>query len=255
MALVNASAQVQLDTRAHVEQLVPNIEAVLESNHIEASALDTIVVGVGPAPFTGLRAGIVAARALAFAHHTPLLGQDVLEPQALWLADQLEQRTQDFALIVNDARRKQLYWRLYDISAAHEATDNSSISLPLPISDIDISKPETILSQAVAMLHEYQRSHGSDANSRLHIMGQGVERYRESLLQEQSTVTLGQVIEESLFTVNPQVAAQYMYDTANAHLQQGDAVSTEPLYVRRPDVSVPNPLKHVLGQGSVQHRE
>ena len=27
--------------------------------------------------------------------------------------------------------------------------------------------------------------------------------------------------------------------------------AVEPLYLRRPDVSVPNPLKHVLGSGEV----
>lgn len=43
--------------------------------------IEEIVVGIGPAPFTGLRAGIVAAKALAFATGAKLVGQNVLDPQ------------------------------------------------------------------------------------------------------------------------------------------------------------------------------
>ena len=43
--------------------------------------ISCIVVGVGPAPFTGLRAGLVTAKALAFATGARLIGQNILDPQ------------------------------------------------------------------------------------------------------------------------------------------------------------------------------
>lgn len=56
---------VETDSRTHVEKLQVNIAQAVEQAGLQASDITRIVVGVGPAPFTGLRAGIVAAKALA----------------------------------------------------------------------------------------------------------------------------------------------------------------------------------------------
>ena len=74
---------VETDSRTHVEKLQVNIAQAVEQAGLQASDITRIVVGVGPAPFTGLRAGIVAAKALAFATGAQLVGQDVLAPQCL----------------------------------------------------------------------------------------------------------------------------------------------------------------------------
>ena len=50
---------VETDSRTHVEKLQVNIAQAVEQNEMKASDITRIVVGVGPAPFTGLRAGIV----------------------------------------------------------------------------------------------------------------------------------------------------------------------------------------------------
>lgn len=71
---------VETDSRTHVEKLQVNIAQAVEQAGLQASDITRIVVGVGPAPFTGLRAGIVAAKALAFATGAQLVGQDVLAP-------------------------------------------------------------------------------------------------------------------------------------------------------------------------------
>lgn len=72
---------VETDSRTHVERLQINIATAVRQAGLEASDIERIVVGIGPAPFTGLRAGIVAAKALAFAVHAELVGQDILTPQ------------------------------------------------------------------------------------------------------------------------------------------------------------------------------
>ena len=51
---------VETDSRTHVEKLQVNIAQAVEQAGLQASDITRIVVGVGPAPFTGLRAGIVA---------------------------------------------------------------------------------------------------------------------------------------------------------------------------------------------------
>ena len=104
---------VETDSRTHVEKLQVNIAQAVEQAGLQASDITRIVVGVGPAPFTGLRAGIVAAKALAFATGAQLVGQDVLAPQCLAHTQATDDR-RHLTLAVNDARRRQLYFALYD---------------------------------------------------------------------------------------------------------------------------------------------
>ena len=59
--------------RGHAERLLPMIEALPE-----AGRADRIAVDVGPGSFTGVRIGIAAARALAFAWGADLTGYSAL---------------------------------------------------------------------------------------------------------------------------------------------------------------------------------
>lgn len=59
--------------RGHADALVPAIAALPEGGRA-----DEICVGCGPGSFTGIRIGIAAARALAFAWSVPLSGFDTL---------------------------------------------------------------------------------------------------------------------------------------------------------------------------------
>lgn len=70
------------DSRTHVEKLQHDIAQVCAEAKIQPHDIERIVVGIGPAPFTGLRAGIVAAKAIAYATGAQLLGQDSLSGQA-----------------------------------------------------------------------------------------------------------------------------------------------------------------------------
>ncbi|WP_288027386.1 tRNA (adenosine(37)-N6)-threonylcarbamoyltransferase complex dimerization subunit type 1 TsaB, partial [Arthrobacter sp.] len=54
------------DTRSHAEVLAPGVRSLFADPLTEGPAVDAIVVGVGPGPFTGLRSGIAMARTLAF---------------------------------------------------------------------------------------------------------------------------------------------------------------------------------------------
>jgi len=61
------------DTRRHAEVIGPFLDEVLREAGVSAFALRGVVVGIGPGPFTGLRVGIAAARAVALAAGIPLL--------------------------------------------------------------------------------------------------------------------------------------------------------------------------------------
>jgi tRNA threonylcarbamoyl adenosine modification protein YeaZ len=60
--------------RGHAEQLVPMIAALPERGKAER-----IAVALGPGSFTGVRVGLAAARALAFAWDAELLGYPTLD--------------------------------------------------------------------------------------------------------------------------------------------------------------------------------
>ena len=102
VGMVGHDPIVETDSRTHVEKLQVNIATTVEQAGLKPENIDRIIVGIGPAPFTGLRAGIVAAKALAFATGAQLIGQNVLSPQVLVRNAEHDGR-HHLTLAVNDA--------------------------------------------------------------------------------------------------------------------------------------------------------
>ena len=69
----------EIDARRHGELLAPGIEKVLAAAGRSRTDLTGIAVGVGPGPFTGLRVGLVTARALGDALDIPVHGVCTLD--------------------------------------------------------------------------------------------------------------------------------------------------------------------------------
>lgn len=63
----------------HGRALVPAIRALLADAGLAPSDLGGLVVGLGPGSYTGLRIGLTAAKTLAYALGTPLVGFDSLD--------------------------------------------------------------------------------------------------------------------------------------------------------------------------------
>ena len=61
VGMVGHDPIVETDSRTHVEKLQVNIATTVEQAGLKPENIDRIIVGIGPAPFTGLRAGIVAS--------------------------------------------------------------------------------------------------------------------------------------------------------------------------------------------------
>ncbi|WEV66518.1 MULTISPECIES: tRNA (adenosine(37)-N6)-threonylcarbamoyltransferase complex dimerization subunit type 1 TsaB [unclassified Bifidobacterium] len=279
---------VETDSRTHVEKLQVNIGKAVGQAGLTPSDLDRIVVGVGPAPFTGLRAGVVAAKAIAYATGAPLLGQDILEPQA-WMSklkrqgdtalanvDFLNDLTQDtgseaihhLTLAVNDARRRQLYFALYgdgcEPSVADKAVAKPGNGNPQPfvspIVDMDIDYPQHIVERIRQAVENLVERAGSQDQYRIDIVGHGACKYAETW--QGFGALLGHIIDHSVLDAGA-AGLRIFADCAARNnginlagsrdadtIADNDGVNkikpVEPLYLRRPDVSVPNPLKHVL---------
>jgi tRNA threonylcarbamoyl adenosine modification protein YeaZ len=73
---------------------------------IKGFAIDEVVVGMGPGPFTGLRVGIAFAQSFASAQGISVRGVCSLDA----IAAQVNEK--DFIVTV-DARRKEVYWARY----------------------------------------------------------------------------------------------------------------------------------------------
>jgi tRNA threonylcarbamoyladenosine biosynthesis protein TsaB len=89
--------------RGHAELLASMVRDALAEARIARP--DRIVVGTGPAPFTGLRVGLVTARTLAHAWKVPVEG--VCSLDGIGAAQKGE------CTVIADARRRELYWAHY----------------------------------------------------------------------------------------------------------------------------------------------
>jgi tRNA threonylcarbamoyl adenosine modification protein YeaZ len=97
--------RVTVDPRAHAEQLTPNVLGALADAGLTVDDLGAVVVGCGPGPFTGLRVGMATAAAYGHALGIPVHG--VCSLDAIGVA------TTGEALVVTDARRREVYWARY----------------------------------------------------------------------------------------------------------------------------------------------
>ena len=95
----------------HGELLAPSVHSVLESAGVAMTDLHAVAAGLGPGPFTGLRVGVVTAATIADAVGIPSYGACSLDAVARPHAG-----GGDF-LVCTDARRRQVYWAVYDATA------------------------------------------------------------------------------------------------------------------------------------------
>ncbi|MDO4665264.1 MAG: tRNA (adenosine(37)-N6)-threonylcarbamoyltransferase complex dimerization subunit type 1 TsaB [Actinomycetaceae bacterium] len=81
------------------------------------SDIDAVVVGTGPASFTGLRAGIVSARVIAAALGIPAYGISSLQ---IWARSALDKIAVDTVTVATDAKRKEIFVGQYQADGADD---------------------------------------------------------------------------------------------------------------------------------------
>ena len=79
---------------------------------------DLVVVGAGPGSFTGIRAGIAAAKGLALPHRVTLKAVSSFDALALTVAPHMPRDCPQMCVLA-DARRDEVYYALYD-RAGHQ---------------------------------------------------------------------------------------------------------------------------------------
>ncbi|MEV6909861.1 tRNA (adenosine(37)-N6)-threonylcarbamoyltransferase complex dimerization subunit type 1 TsaB [Amycolatopsis sp. NPDC051071] len=115
--------RVTVDPRAHGELITPHALEAVKAAGVTLRDLDAIVCGVGPGPFTGLRAGMATAASLAHALGIPAhpvcgldaIAADVVPGEAPFL-------------VLTDARRREVYWAAY--AADGSRTDGPHVQRP-----------------------------------------------------------------------------------------------------------------------------
>jgi tRNA threonylcarbamoyl adenosine modification protein YeaZ len=106
---VALATEAVVDARRHNELLAVTIETVLARAGVTPGQLDAVAAGVGPGPYTGLRIGLMTARALSHALSIPAYGICSLDVLARAVAREVDGEFR----VATDARRKEVYWASY----------------------------------------------------------------------------------------------------------------------------------------------
>jgi tRNA threonylcarbamoyl adenosine modification protein YeaZ len=96
----------------HAERIGDAIRQALSAAEVKPGQVANVVVGRGPAPFTGLRIGIAAAVMFAEGSGAKLWGVTSLDAIARAALDRHNKSTRPL-LVTADARRSEVYWALY----------------------------------------------------------------------------------------------------------------------------------------------
>ena len=102
--------------RRHGEVLAPGIQSLAQLTRTRLQEIELVAVDIGPGLFTGLRVGVATAKALASALHVPVAACSSLD----LLARPHAASGRTVAAVV-DARRGEVFWRLYDGEPLGEA--------------------------------------------------------------------------------------------------------------------------------------
>ncbi|WP_155336805.1 tRNA (adenosine(37)-N6)-threonylcarbamoyltransferase complex dimerization subunit type 1 TsaB [Acrocarpospora corrugata] len=205
-----------VDARRHGELLAPAIESVLTEAGASLREVTAVVAGAGPGPYTGLRVGLMTARALGSTLGIPAYGVCTLDALAYATGS-----SEPF-VVVTDARRKELFWARY--GDARTRLDGPRVARPhdvpggLPI--VGIRLYEEIIGAVTGPEHP---SAGA-------LAGLAAEQLA-GLTPEQAAAAAG--------------LPEGRIDSEEA--AQGRAVlgPPAPIYLRRPDAQIPGAPKKV----------
>ena len=192
--------------RHHAESITPLVREALAAAGLPAqldhAGVDRVLVGTGPAPFTGLRAGLVSARVLASVAGVPAYGVSALDVIARQGLDLLPPDTRVYAIA--DARRRELYWGSYVAAGPNDVT----LEGRLEVGDVS------------ALLGAMRTAPG------LVVAGAPIPAHSVDALAH---VDLGPQV-----SLDPAVMSRIV--ATRLSRGEDDRLRTDPLYLRRPDI-------------------
>jgi len=101
------------DLHGQAEILLPLVDKAVREANLLPSALEVIAATVGPGSFTGIRAGLAAARGIAFSAGARLVGVSSFAAVAAGSA-QHGVSDKHFLLVALESRREDLYVQFFD---------------------------------------------------------------------------------------------------------------------------------------------
>jgi len=206
------------DSRSHAELLMPTVKSVMKSTKTRRSDLTGVAVGMGPGPFTGLRVGIVAAQMLATALHIPVYHRCSLDVVGLsWALTY----PQDSFVACSDARRKELYWAVYDRHGRRIEGPYVSSSGGVP--EMPCVGPGVLAPHAKVKMDPFLALK----------LGTRVDPFTNSWPRPEE---VGEIL-----GIDAGLLAAYAHELPD--------VGPEPLYLRHADADVPSRVKSVLPEG------
>lgn len=203
---------VEDEPRRHAERLMPLVAELLARHDASVRDLRSVVVGTGPAPFTGLRVGLVTARVLGLALGVPVHGvpsHDALAEAAAEVGAVVDGTP---LLVVTDARRREVYWSRYEVREG----------VPVRTAEPGVAAPADVPRVAGDV-----------------VVGAGRDLYPDVFGAADERVASGMpwLREPSPF---------HLVRIAQRRLAAGEPLPTEPLYLRRPDAVPSAGSKRVL---------
>ncbi len=192
--------------RRHAENLAPQIDFICSQAGIELSDIGLVAVDVGPGLFTGLRVGVSAAKAIAFALSIPMIGVSSLDLLAF-----TARYSPRLIVAAIDARRGELYYGFYrQVPGGVQR-----------LSDHLVSSPDDLASELLA------------TNEEVLLVGDGARRYSEVF------EGLARVEHAEMGNSYPSASALVQLAHSRAmreEFEQPEAI--QPVYLRRPDAEI-----------------
>lgn len=202
---VLASTQ-SLRGRQHAEVLTPAIEFTCKQARVELSEISVVAVDLGPGLFTGLRVGVAAAKAMAYALDVPMIGVSSLDLLAFPV-----RFTSRLIVAAVDARRGELFYAFYrQVPGGVQRLD-----------DHRVGSPDDLASELMASGEECL------------LVGDGAVRYREVF----EGLKKCEIVEEGFSY--PSAASLVLLAHARALREQWvKPWDLQPLYLRKPDAEI-----------------
>lgn len=193
--------------KTHSERLMPHIEQLLELGQAAKEDITAIAVSIGPGSFTGLRIGLATAKALAYVWRVPIVGVSTLAALAYACP-----APNSLLCPLLDAQKGNVYQAVY----RWEQEKLFEITAPRVIAHQDAIKE--LKEQPLPVL----------------MLGEGAVLFQEAIVAAGSPIELAppHVIlprAGSVALLGHQMLAQGISD---------DAMTLEPLYIRRSEAEV-----------------
>lgn len=202
---VLASTQ-SLRGRQHAEVLTPAIDFTCRQARIELPEISVVAVDLGPGLFTGLRVGVAAAKAMAYALDVPMIGVSSLDLLAFPV-----RFTSRLIVAAVDARRGELFYAFYrQVPGGVQR-----------LGDHLVGSPDDLASELMASGEECL------------LVGDGAVRYREVF----DGLKKCEIVEEGFS--HPSASSLVLLAHARALREQWvKPWDLQPLYLRKPDAEI-----------------